>query len=115
LPLGSLGNITFTIGIPQGDPDANGTVSRNVKRLVEGGLPEAEFWTTFVQCFRCKWIMIQSQFPGLHRCHRRSRLVAGEEFGVADTQEIEFIDLTSDEPETITVSDSGRFVDLTMD
>jgi hypothetical protein len=101
--------------MPQGDPDLNVAVSRNMKRLGEAGLPEAEFWTTFVQCFRCKWIMVQSQFPGNHRCHRRNPRGAGEEIVIAGTQEIEFIDLTSDEPEANILDESELFVDMTVD
>ncbi|KAH6879970.1 hypothetical protein BKA70DRAFT_1239155 [Coprinopsis sp. MPI-PUGE-AT-0042] len=103
----------------QGDPNLAITLSGNVQKLGKGGLPEAEFWNTFVQCFCCKWIMVKSQFPEHHQCSRRSHLVRDAvPVGVPVTegaQEVDFIDLTGDEQEVLDLDDGGRFIDLTMD
>jgi hypothetical protein len=82
------------IGLEQGDPDMGQVLANRLTQLGDEGLPEGEFWDAFIQCFRCKWVMLRSKFPHEHSCLKRRRLQHRASGPGATANDI--IDLTSD-------------------
>lgn len=43
-------------------------------RLVQEGLPEAEFWEAFIQCAECDHVFPTSMYPYAHRCNKKVKI-----------------------------------------
>ncbi|KAJ3518521.1 hypothetical protein NMY22_g13632 [Coprinellus aureogranulatus] len=54
-------------------PDARKEKDDLVKTLSEG-VPESQFWTSFVQCVHCKAVMLRSGIQAFHTCKTAERI-----------------------------------------
>jgi hypothetical protein len=96
----------------QGDPDLEAVLVQRLHQLGEEGLPEEDFWGTFIQCFRCKWVVLKSRFPHNHTCTKRRRLGRNGSSTLRSLDDSDVIDLTDDsidvgESEGPTSADDG--------
>ncbi|KAH6916505.1 hypothetical protein BKA70DRAFT_1419406 [Coprinopsis sp. MPI-PUGE-AT-0042] len=98
-------------GMDQGDPDEEGVLAKRLVMLGEEGLPDAQFWNTFIQCFRCKWVILRSKFPQEHSCSKRRRQEnSGPSMASSNSDIIDLTDDLNDASESSSSQDPNEFV-----